>query len=287
MTAVVRLLELPTERAAFFSVAPAEYDADLDIDVVVPEVPEGGEVSVLPDGGLAVVGSDATQAPTSGRPWPKVRAGEWQVLTVSAHCGPAGEPALHVCLNGEPARPPLTGDPRLACDGPFAVVPRGGVTLFGGQPPTGLGHVRSAHFRTPALSLEDARAAQAVHGVWRCPGPCLYHNGPDAEACEACGGQKRKSGLRPPGDRHEKHPGLTVVVADSFEELVLDPTKHVFVDVYADWCGPCRQVCPRGVLGGEGGPEGVGVGIAGLRGAYTKCVFNLVGMGMGGSEGQS
>jgi len=41
------------------------------------------------------------------------------------------------------------------------------------------------------------------------------------------------------------HPGLTIVVTDSFKEIVLDESKHVFLDVSADQCGPSVQMKPE------------------------------------------
>ena len=49
---------------------------------------------------------------------------------------------------------------------------------------------------------------------------------------------------RPPNDADPDHPGLRIVVASSFSEIVLDESKHVLLDVSADWCGPSVQVMP-------------------------------------------
>jgi thiol-disulfide isomerase/thioredoxin len=54
-----------------------------------------------------------------------------------------------------------------------------------------------------------------------------------------------KSAPRPAGDADPAHTGLTIVVGSSFEELVLDQDTNVFLDVYADWCGPCVAVKPH------------------------------------------
>jgi thioredoxin 1 len=54
-----------------------------------------------------------------------------------------------------------------------------------------------------------------------------------------------KSQDRPENDADPTHPGLTIVVSSSFDEIVLNEEKDVFLDVYADWCGPCRTVAPH------------------------------------------
>jgi ankyrin repeat protein len=51
--------------------------------------------------------------------------------------------------------------------------------------------------------------------------------------------------VRPPNDADPDHPGLKIVVTDSFDEIVLDKSKHVFLDVSADWCGPSVHMKPE------------------------------------------
>jgi hypothetical protein len=81
-------------------------------------------------------------------------------------------------------------------------------------------------------------------GVWRCAS-CAQRNGVGYDHCQACSAEKKRSAPRPAGDCDPDHPGLTIVVSDSFEEIVLDVEKHVFLDVSADWCGPSIQMKPQ------------------------------------------
>ena len=42
----------------------------------------------------------------------------------------------------------------------------------------------------------------------------------------------------------EQKPGVQVVVGKNFEEIVLDDSKDVLLEMYAPWCGHCKKLEP-------------------------------------------
>jgi protein disulfide-isomerase A1 len=45
-----------------------------------------------------------------------------------------------------------------------------------------------------------------------------------------------------PAESHENH--VRVIVGKNFNEVVLDSTKDVLIELYAPWCGHCKQLAP-------------------------------------------
>ncbi len=47
-----------------------------------------------------------------------------------------------------------------------------------------------------------------------------------------------------PKPKKDKSPVKTVV-GSTFNEIVMDTSKHVFIEFYAPWCGHCKQLEPK------------------------------------------
>lgn len=48
-----------------------------------------------------------------------------------------------------------------------------------------------------------------------------------------------------PTPEKQDEDGPVVVVAKTFDQIVMDPTKDVLLEVYAPWCGHCKQLEPK------------------------------------------
>jgi len=53
-----------------------------------------------------------------------------------------------------------------------------------------------------------------------------------------------KSQDRNEGDKDEHHPHMYKLTANGFKDLVLNSHHDFLVDIYADWCPPCKAIAP-------------------------------------------
>jgi ankyrin repeat protein len=107
------------------------------------------------------------------------------------------------------------------------------------------GDLRMVQVDTCILCSGEILAIHVPLGVWTCA--CGERNGGAFSTCrsEACGAEKRKSAPRPEGDKDPDKPGLTIIVNDSFQDIVLHKDKHCFLDLTASWCGPSVRMAPE------------------------------------------
>ncbi|CAK0867315.1 unnamed protein product [Prorocentrum cordatum] len=178
-----------------------------------------------------------------------VQTNTWHVATLCVDLEQRREMILY--LDGEPHLHARDSD-LLAPNGPFSINTSEGVVLFGRRRAGKMaekawrqgGHLRQMRLDSRLLDVSEVWSLQLPKGVWGCR-TCNSRNAVDARVCWQCHAARQKSAVRPPSDADPRHEGLTVLVADSFRELVLESKEHVLVMVHAPWCEACQTVKPH------------------------------------------
>ncbi|CAE8589057.1 unnamed protein product [Polarella glacialis] len=178
-----------------------------------------------------------------------VQPSTWHVATICVDLDKRQE--IRVFLDGEPHL--VARDPGLfAPEGLFSVDPTEGLVLFGRRRAGKLverewrlgGHMRQMRMESHVLTVPEIWGQQLPKGVWGCR-TCQSRNAADVRICWSCHTARQKTAVRPASDADPRHEGLTVLVADSFKELVLESKEHVFVLIQAPWCEACQEVKPH------------------------------------------
>eukprot|EP00930_Biecheleria_cincta_P027556 TRINITY_DN19334_c0_g1_i1.p1 TRINITY_DN19334_c0_g1~~TRINITY_DN19334_c0_g1_i1.p1 ORF type:complete len:4939 (-),score=993.22 TRINITY_DN19334_c0_g1_i1:298-13221(-) len=178
-----------------------------------------------------------------------VQQSTWHVATICVDLEKRQE--MQIILDGEHHL--VARDPALfAPGGLFSIDPSEGLVLFGRRRAGKLsekewrlgGHLRQMRMESSFLPLPEVWGQQLPKGVWGCR-TCGSRSPADVRICWSCHTARQKSAARPPNDADPRHEGLTVLVGDSFKDLVLESKEHVFVLIYAPWCGACKEVKPH------------------------------------------
>lgn len=178
-----------------------------------------------------------------------VQPSTWHVATICVDLEKRQE--MQIILDGEHHL--VARDPSLfAPEGLFSIDPTEGVVLFGRRRAGKLverewrlgGHLRQMRMESKFLSVAEVWGQQLPKGVWGCR-TCGARSPADVRICWSCHTARQKSAARPPNDADPRHEGLTVLVGDSFKDLVLESKEHVFVLIYAPWCEACQEVKPH------------------------------------------
>jgi hypothetical protein len=102
--------------------------------------------------------------------------------------------------------------------------------------------LRMVQIDTCMLCASDVFSIHVPFEVWTCA--CGARNGESFSTCqqETCGAKRKKSASRPKGDGDPTKPGLTIVVNESFKDIVLNKRKHVFLYLTRENCSSLPKV---------------------------------------------
>eukprot|EP00300_Choanocystis_sp_HF-7_P012237 c17803_g1_i1.p1 GENE.c17803_g1_i1~~c17803_g1_i1.p1 ORF type:complete len:1770 (+),score=486.89 c17803_g1_i1:352-5310(+) len=132
-----------------------------------------------------------------------------------------------------------------AYDGGYAIRPDLGIVMFKqpGNRDSDIG-IRFVSIVRSALNEDQVKAIHSEYGIWQCPAKCRpIDDGPDpwnsvdSKKCWYCGKQRKRRGdipeINPDINPTSPTYGITTIVSDNFEKLIVETKHSVFLLAYS------------------------------------------------------